>query len=143
MKASSADEHGSRLFLLEEGREPRPLAHDDYVAIARRERGRIDLAGRRLRLADWYLRLHEGRPQRLVSEWYGWVAFDDAGCFDPTPGDHGRHGAGGAIDESALPSAQERQAIARLLGVGATSRATDLSGADRAPDGTPPDRYAG
>jgi len=114
MNSKPTADHASCLFLLDEGCAPVPLPHDEYVAIARRERGTPDLAGRRLRLADWYVRLKDGRPEQLVSEWYGWVEFDRAGCFDPPPAD-APHAERGNVDESALPTQQERQALHQLL----------------------------
>lgn len=74
--------HRSCVFLLDADG-VQPLDHALYVALARGEQRLPRLAGRAMRLADWYVRLDGGRPAAVVNEWYGWVRFDAAGHLLP------------------------------------------------------------
>lgn len=110
--------HASYVFLLDEAGEVHPLPHALYVALARADGASESLAGRSFRLADWYVRLKQGQPERVVNEWYGWVRFDTQGRYDPTPTarlaqgyPQGRTG----VDASALPTAQERARMETML----------------------------
>ena len=112
-----AEEYASYVFLLDEAGAVRPLPHGLYVALARGEATSPPLAGRRLRVADWHMRLRAGAPADVVREWYGWARFDADGRFDPTwhgPGTAGRPQSHN-IDPSALPSAEERSRMMALL----------------------------
>ena len=111
-------EHASYVFLIDDGGGVHPLPHGLYVALARDGAGSMALAGRRLRLADWYVRLSNGRPAHVVNEWYGWVSFDGQGRFDPTPDLPQRaplEPGAAAMDASALPTVEERQQMEALL----------------------------
>lgn len=117
------DGHASFVFLLGDAGEVQPLPHELYVALARGEAASPTLAGRRFRAADWYMRLEGSSPGPLVNEWYGWVAFDKDGRFDPTgprPSE-AQPSLDGNIDVSALPTQKERARMrALLLGTGET-----------------------
>lgn len=110
--------HASYVFLLDEAGEVHPLPHALYVALARAESTSASLAGRAFRLADWYVRLRQGRPEQVVNEWYGWVRFDTQGRFQPAPA---RSVPGPVasdadpVDASALPSAAERERMQAIL----------------------------
>lgn len=111
--------HASFVFLLDETGAVHPLPHVLYVALARKDGGgNADFAGKRFRLADWYVRLRGGLPERVVNEWYGWVSFDSQGRFDPAP-DLPQRSPGQpsapAMDESALPTPEERQRMTAVL----------------------------
>jgi hypothetical protein len=78
MRAFDDGEFRSYVFLLEaEG--VHPLGHAIYVALTRGERCLPQFAGRAMRLADWHVKLKDGRPASVAKEWYGWVRFDAAG----------------------------------------------------------------
>ena len=145
-----ATERASYVFLLFDDGRVHSLPHRHYVALSRGEAAAPAFAGQRCRLADWFVELRDGIPQRLLNEWYGWVGFDTAGRLDL----HGdRHGAvPGRPDPTALPSGQERQAMHRQVFVARTGEGAPGAGCggddrpnddDRPPDGTPSNRYAG
>lgn len=110
--------HASYVFLLDAAGGVHPLPHRLYVALAREGGASTAFAGKRLRLADWYVRMSEGTPERVVNEWYGWVSFDDLGRFDPAPDLSQRPPAqtgAQAMDPSALPTVEERRQMEALL----------------------------
>lgn len=72
------------MFLLDEAGRVQLLPHSVYVALARAEALVPAFAGREFRLADWYVRHTNGGAPEVLSEWYGWVQFDQDGAFDPT-----------------------------------------------------------
>lgn len=84
-----------------------PIPHDYYVALVSGKAITGEFAGRTLRLADWYVRVHDGTPQEVVNETYVWLVFDTFGRAD-------LHGAR-AIETSPLPSPAEREEIRRHL----------------------------
>ncbi|MDQ6679441.1 MAG: hypothetical protein M3Y67_00555 [Pseudomonadota bacterium] len=88
--------HESRVFFLDAEGGVRPIDHDRYVALARGEAAVHELAGRRLILVDWYVRLLGGRPEAVVNETCSWIVFDACGSLD-------LHSAR-AIDDKAAPS---------------------------------------
>lgn len=112
--------HASYVFLLDETGAVHPLPHALYVALAR-ENGadNADFAGKRFRLADWYVRLRIGVPERVINKWYGSVQFDEQGRFDPAP-TRAQHSspqqpASAIPDASALPTLEERRQMEQLL----------------------------
>lgn len=113
-------EHASYIFLLGDAGKVHPLPHEVYVALAREDgAGSADFAGKRFRLADWYVRLSEGLPVQVVNEWYGWVQFDEQGRFDPAP-TRFQHLSppqpdSAITDASALPTLEERRQMEKLL----------------------------
>lgn len=105
----AAEDHETRLFLLDEGSSVQPLAHDRYVALARNETALPQFAGRRFILVDWYLRIVDGQAQDVVNETCAWLVFDAQGRLD-------LHAAL-AIHEKAAPSeAQWAQVRALVFG---------------------------
>ena len=111
-------EHASYVFLIDDDSGVHPLPHGLYVSLARDGAGSMAFAGRRMRLADWYVRLSDGSPARVVNEWYGWVSFDNQGRLDPAPDLPQRpslEAGTQAMDASALPTVQERQQMEALL----------------------------
>lgn len=110
--------HASFVFLLDDLGQVHPLPHTLYVALGRDGAGSESLAGKRLRLADWYVRLKDGVPDRVVDEWYGWVRFNDRGCFDPSSDRPQRPpiaSGSPAMDDSAFPTIEERHQMESLL----------------------------
>ena len=81
--------HASYVFLLDEGSEVHAVSHALYVALARGQASAPSLAGQTLRLADWYVRLKGGAPDKVVNETYSRLRFDAQGWVDraavPTP----------------------------------------------------------
>lgn len=59
-----------------------------------------EFAGRRGRLADWYMRMEGAAAGEAVNETYSWLVFDAKGRLD-LPAAH-------AIEADALPSERER-----------------------------------
>ncbi|MEO6321375.1 MAG: hypothetical protein ABIR56_11900 [Polaromonas sp.] len=74
--------HETRLFLLGDDGRVQPLAHERYVALARRQATAPEFAGRRFILVDWYMRLVDNRPQAVVGETCNWLVFDAPGRLD-------------------------------------------------------------
>lgn len=115
---AAGEEFASYVFLL--GADGvHPIPHELYVALARAEAASEELAGRAFRLADWHVRLVHGAPAEIVREWYGWIRFDRAGCFDPAGlrasfSDAASSDAAN-VDRSALPSSTELQAMRSVV----------------------------
>lgn len=110
--------HASYVFLIDDTGRVHPVPHGLYVALARDGASSMAFAGRRLRLADWYVRLSDGSPARVVNEWYGWVSFDERGRFDPSPDlpqRPVRQPGAQTMDTSALPTAEERKTMEAVL----------------------------
>lgn len=105
----------SYVFLLEtEG--VQPLDHALYVALARHERALPHLAGRSMRLADWYVKLEGGRPVSVANEWCGWVRFDTGGRLLPHPhpalsNNRTEEAERDNVDTAALPGPAELEAM--------------------------------
>lgn len=108
-------EHASFVFLLDSQGKIHPLPHELYVALARSQAAAESLADQSFRLADWYVRLHDGKPERVVNEWYGWVRFDAHGRFEAAAEAPGPGGRGQSQDVSALPTSAERERMESLL----------------------------
>ena len=83
--------HASYVFLLDDEGGVHALPHAVYVALARHGACSPDFAGQRLRLADWYVRLHDGAPAAIVNETYALARFDAQGrlALEAAPGDAG------------------------------------------------------
>jgi hypothetical protein len=98
-------EHASYVFLLDEAGGVHAVPHALYVALARHEAAAPMLAGQTLRLADWYVRLKNGEPDRVVNETYGVVHVDARGRIESVlaPADAG------------WPTPAERQRMHALL----------------------------
>lgn len=62
--------YASYAFLLDEAGDVHPLPHQIYVALVRGEAAVPRFAGRTLRLAEWYVRLHGDEPAAVVNETY-------------------------------------------------------------------------
>jgi len=84
-----------------------PILHDCYVDLVRGQAISSEFAGQTLRLADWYVRLEDDRPQQLVNETYSWLVLDEFGRAD-------LHAAR-AIEASPLPSQAQRDEMNRRL----------------------------
>ena len=82
--ARAGDTYCSLTFLIDDAGRVHPLPHDTYVALAAGVAA-PGFAGGRYRLADWHVRSRDGVPAEVVAEWYGWVAFDGDGRFEPAP----------------------------------------------------------
>ncbi|TYP66315.1 hypothetical protein [Stutzerimonas stutzeri] len=106
-------QHASYVYLLDETGAIEELPHPLYVALARSESSIAKLAGKRYRLADWYVEMDHGRPYKVVREWYGWAAFDDQGNFHPEGSSNDESSNGRNVDASALPTPEEHD---RLIG---------------------------
>lgn len=79
-------DHASYVFLLDDEGEVHALPHALYVALARHAAEAAMLAGRTLRLADWYVRLgDDGAPAAIVNETYGLARFDAQGRLELAP----------------------------------------------------------
>jgi hypothetical protein len=100
-----AQEHASYVFLLDDEGEVHPIPHALYVALARREATAPMLARRVLRLADWYVRQHDGEPASIANETYGLARFDAQGAFELAP----------APADAAWPTREERARMEAML----------------------------
>lgn len=102
--------YASYVFLLDEAGEVHPLPHALYVALVRAEGATASLAGKTLRLADWYVRLtDDGRPDAVINETYIEVRFDERGCVDWSASPAGS-GSTQPPTSSAQPQASPTQA---------------------------------
>ncbi len=107
-------QHASYVYLLDETGAMEELPHPLYVALVRSETSIAKLAGMRFRLADWYVAMSDGKPSKVVREWYGWVTFDEQGNFHPEGGSPNDGASSGRnVDASALPTPEEHD---RLIG---------------------------
>ncbi len=110
---AAGEGYASRTFLVDDAGGVHELPHGLYVALAAGSAA-PQFAGGRYRLADWHVRCRDGAPVEVVAEWYGWVAFDGDGRFEPAPATPRPLRAGDAgVDPTALPDAGE---LARLRG---------------------------
>lgn len=110
--------HASYAFLLDDTGGVHPLPHRVYVALVRGEAAVPQFAGRTLRLAEWYLRLHDDEPATVVNETYALLTIDRDGRADwaATPALHPpQPDAAAASGHPALPSAAERRRIQAVL----------------------------
>ncbi|MCQ4323142.1 hypothetical protein [Stutzerimonas stutzeri] len=108
--------HASYTFLLDDTGRVEPLPHPLYLALVRAQSAIATLAGKRFRLADWYVAMDAGKPTQVVREWYGWVTFDADGNFHPESDSHNLTASGaGNVDTTALPSPLEHDRITSLL----------------------------
>jgi hypothetical protein len=115
---AAAPRFASYLFLLDDAGGVHPLPHSLYVALASAEGASASLAGSRLRLVDWYVRMADDRPQAVANEWYGWIRFGPDGCVEPT--DRARQqpkqdAQVAPLDQTALPTVEERRRMEELL----------------------------
>lgn len=98
-------DHASYVFLLDDEGEVHPIPHALYVALARQRASAPILAGRVLRLADWYVRMRDGEPGSIANETYGLARFDAQGAFELAP----------APADSAWPTPEERARMEAML----------------------------
>ncbi|MBE0550428.1 MAG: hypothetical protein IH627_22760 [Rubrivivax sp.] len=98
-------EHASYVFLLGADGDVHPVPHALYVALVRHEASAPTLAGRTLRLADWYVRLQGGEPAAIVNESYGVARVDAGGQVEWVE----------AAPEAGWPTAAERECMQQLL----------------------------
>ena len=112
------DVYASRIFLLGERGDVHAVPHSVYVALARAQIEAPELAGRTLRLADWYVRLRDGEPHTVVNETYSLIRFDATGRVDTPPTSTTREDRPGSEFVSAgvgWPTAAERARMRALL----------------------------
>lgn len=121
--------HASYVFLLDESSGVHPVPHALYVALARGEATAEALAGQTLRLADWYVRLKSGAPDRVVNENYSLVRFDAEGRVDPAQAPAAPQASAAALENPAWPTAAERVRMRELLFGEAESPAAPSSAA--------------
>jgi hypothetical protein len=112
--------HASYVFLLDEGGDVHPVPHALYVALARGQASAPSLAGRTLRLADWYVRLKGGDPDTIVNETYSRLRFDAQGWVD-----RAAMPAVPVVQDADAPTLAERERIHALLFVEPASTAAD------------------
>lgn len=101
--------HASYVFLLDDASNVHPVPHALYVALARAEAAALGLAGRTLRLVDWYVRLAGGMPEAVVNETCYLVRFDVAGRMDWTMAPDA------VLEQAAWPTDTERNRMRALL----------------------------
>ncbi len=110
--------HASYVFLLDEAGGVHAVPHGLYVALASAQAVAPELAGKTLRLADWYVRLKDGEPESVINETYNLVRFDAQGKVDwagtPAPHPH-RPDAIAVAEDVAWPSILEREQMQLLL----------------------------
>ena len=113
--------YASYVFLLDDDGGIHPLPHALYVALARGQASAPALAGRTLRLADWYVRLENGEPNSVANETYSLVRFDPEGRADwagspVTLSAHAHDSDVATVPEDAgWPTVAERERMRELL----------------------------
>ena len=112
--------HASYVFLLDEGGDVHPVPPALYVALARGQASAPSLAGRTLRLADWYVRLKGGEPDTVVNETYSLVRFDAQGSVD-----RAAMPAAPVVQDADWPTLTERERMRALLFAVPASSAAD------------------
>jgi hypothetical protein len=123
----SNPEHTSYVFVLEDDDSVHPLPHEIYLSLARAQSTTPAWAGRTLRLADWYVRLKDGRPESVANESYSLVRFDEMGRIDWAASPHAgsnRPGVDIVPEEAAWPTPAQRQDMQALVFDGAEPFAT-------------------
>lgn len=107
-------QYASRAFLLDGTGETHPLPHGVYLALVRGEAAAPQFAGQTLRLAEWYLRLHDDEPTEIVNETYTFLVIDHEGRADwrasPEP-----QAPPAASANPALPTTAERERMQAAL----------------------------
>ena len=98
-------DHASYVFLLDDSGHVQALPHALYLALVRHEASAPLLAGRQLRLADWYVRLKDGQPEAVINETYQWLRVDAQGRFD----------SAAAPADSGWPTPVERRRMRAML----------------------------
>ncbi len=98
-------EQASYVFILDETDGVHAVPHALYVALARREATAPSLAGRTLRLADWYVRLKDGEPDAVVNETYSVVRVDAQGRVESVA----------APSDAGWPTLAERERMHAML----------------------------
>lgn len=116
--ASADDGYASYAFLIHAGGDLHTLPHALYVALARGEAAVPALAGARLRLADWYVRLKGGEPDTVVNETYRELRLDAQGRVDRTntvrTGAE-RSGVTASVESEIWPSPAQRARMRQML----------------------------
>jgi hypothetical protein len=84
-----------------------PILHDCYIPLVEGKAIACEFFSKKFRLADWYVRIEKEVPTQVVNESYSWLVFDQHGRLDL----HAAH----AIDESPLPTEEEREQIKKQL----------------------------
>jgi hypothetical protein len=110
--------HASYVFLLDEQGGIHPLPHRLYVDLVRGKTVTPQFASKTLRLAEWYVRLHQDEPETVVNETYTLLSFDREGRVDwsATPSLQPPSAAAAMAAETApLPNAIERTQMRALL----------------------------
>lgn len=111
----SASSHASYVFLLDQKTGVHPVPHALYVALARGEATFEAMAGRTLRLADWFVRLKCGAPDLVVNETYTLVCFDAQGRVDPAHAPRAAKPPAASSENPAWPTLAEREQMQELL----------------------------
>ena len=115
-EAGAAAEHASYVFLLDEDSAVHAVPHALYVALARGEATLEAMAGKALRLADWFVRLKCGAPDTVVNETYSLLRFDALGRVDRAHVPGAAQASAAATEESAAwPTTAERDRMRELL----------------------------
>jgi hypothetical protein len=110
--------HASYVFLLDRAGDVHPVPHALYAAVAKGEASVPMLAGQTLRVADWYVRLKDGAPERLVNESYSLLQLDAQGHIDlsHSPAAHPQQAGASALSEDdSWPTAAQHQQMRHLL----------------------------
>ena len=75
--------HRSLIFFIQPDGQPQAIPRETYVKLVRKEVSVQEYANQKIRVADFYVRLHDGAPCEVENETYSFLYFDDAGQADP------------------------------------------------------------
>lgn len=110
--------HASYVFLLDENSGIHAIPHRLYVALARGLAAAPSLASQTLRLADWFVLMKDGEPDKVVNESYCQFRFDAIGYVDLTtiPGAHLLRPIGLTVpNDTSWPTVEEHKRMRALL----------------------------
>lgn len=71
------------IFFLSSSEDVRQIDQDEYVRLVRGEQAAPAYAGQRIRVADWYVALRNGRFAEVENETYSFLSFDCTGRVIP------------------------------------------------------------
>lgn len=75
--------HRSFIFFIPPDGQPQAISRETYIKLVRKEVSLQEYANQNIRVADFYVRLHDEAPCEVENETYSFLYFDDAGQADP------------------------------------------------------------
>ena len=108
--------HRTFIFFVPERGPATPISQDDYAQLVRGELQLRHLAGQRVRVADWYAEMADGRPAKVIDETYSALRLDEQGRVSEIE-----------AEGSSLPGTSERSLLEQLLFTSGSDDAHDAA----------------